>query len=132
MFIAVCITFRTPSPAHSDNAIPIPSASPLPRSGWTLLEISSPMTGKFASAELRSSLEFDVALEHDPQDGDQDEHQGEQGEEPVVRHQRREVARLVVTELLHDRVGERDPRPALMCSVHTMHDPLSGIHDASS
>ena len=52
MFIAVCITFRTPSPAHSDNAIPIPSASPLPRSGWTLLEISSPMTGKFASAEL--------------------------------------------------------------------------------
>jgi len=75
---------------------------------------------------------FDVALEHHPQNGDQDEHQREQGEEPVVRHQRREIACLVVTELLHHRVGERDPRPALMCPVRTMQDPLNEVHDASS
>ena len=29
----------------------MPRARPLPRNEWTFLEISSPMTGKFASAE---------------------------------------------------------------------------------
>ena len=62
-------------------------------------------------------LRADVALQHEPEDRHEHEQQGEQREERVVRHERREVPRLVIAELLDHRNRDRERRVALLLTI---------------
>ena len=55
-----------------------------------------------------------------------DEHQREQRDEPVVGDQRRQLAGLVVAELLHHRRQEADPAAALLAAV----EPFQALAEA--
>src|SRR5439155_24427894 len=69
-------------------------------------------------------LEAGVAMQEEPEAAPQDEEEREQGEEPVVRDQRRQIPRLVVAELLVDGDWKGDARVALLVCVDPSNDPL--------
>ena len=59
-------------------------------------------------------LEVGMPLEHEPEHGGSDQQDREDGDEGVVAHHRREVAALVVEELVDDPEGiPDDPMPTL-------------------
>ncbi len=59
-------------------------------------------------------------FEHEAQHRDEHEQQREQRDEPVVGDQRRELAGLVVAELLDHRRGEAEPAVALLEAVQRL------------
>ena len=69
-------------------------------------------------------LEVGIVAKDHAQDGHEHEQQGEQREEPVVGDQGGQVPRLVVTELLDHREGERDRRMPLLERVDLAEDLL--------
>ena len=78
-------------------------------------------------------LEPLVAPQHQPEDTDEGQQQREHREESVVRDEGRQVAGLVITELLEHREGERQPASSLLevvdlakrrLNVHVRHESV--------
>ncbi len=100
------------------------------------------MIGNWPSAECRTlAWVLGSAFEHEAEHRDEHEQQREQRDEAVVGDQRRELAGLVVAELLDHRGGEAEPglrcwkrSRACRCSVRLIDQPradrrsIGGVH----
>ena len=63
-------------------------------------------------------LEAGIPLQHEAEDGHEQEQQREQRQEPVVGDQRRQVGALVVAELVDHREGEAQPAVTALVGVY--------------
>src|SRR5205085_7562048 len=74
------------------------------------------------------ALEVGVAPQDEAEDGGEDQQQGEQGEEAVVGNEGREVAGLVVPELLGHPDRKPEPWCLLLIAVEGLQEGLDLLH----